>query len=171
MSMAVFNNGVKFGYRVANWNITRGLDYWASDLSTKILSEEVREFWLAYTNKSIVDMLDAYADVRFVYEGRMFLFAVHKWNSIEELTKAKADFDILMDYAASQMHAMLMILDNIGLRQHHLDDIFSIVCDANDKKHSEKNGDGKITKGPDWYKPEGKIEEYFDKLNLKVEFK
>ncbi len=160
-----------FGNRVASWNFTRGLDYWDSNLSVKILSEEVREFWTAYANKSIIDMLDAYADVRFVLEGRVFLFGIHNWKSIEELTKGVAEYNILISYAETQMSNILGILHGIGFREHHLDDIFNIVCYANDKKHAEKNGDGKITKGPDWYKPEGKIEEYFNTLNLKVDFK
>ena len=160
-----------FGHRVASWNFTRGLDYWASDLSVKILSEEVREFWTAYANKSIIDMLDAYADVRFVFEGRVFLFGIHNWKSLEELARGSADYDILVRYADNQMSHIMNILNGMGFRDHHLDAVFEIVCDANDKKHAEKNGDGKITKGPDWYKPEGKIEEYFNTLNLKVDFK
>lgn len=157
--------------RVAHWNYTRGLDYWKSDLSVKILSEEVREFWIAYAERRFIDMLDAYADVRFVLEGSEFLFSVHHFQSIQELNEFTSDYKIIMEYGQTQLGLIKDILLDLGLTAGNLRIIFEIVCDANDKKHAEKNGDGKITKGPNWYKPEGKIEEYINKLNLKIEFK
>ncbi len=159
------------GNRVAHWNYTRGLDYWKSDLSVKILSEEVREFWVAYAERRFIDMLDAYADVRFVLEGREFLYSVHHFHTIKELDELTSDYKIVKDYGAGQLYAIQNILLELGMTYANLNYIFEIVCDANDKKHAEKTGEGKITKGPDWYKPEGKIEEYINKLNLKIEFK
>lgn len=159
------------GNRVAHWNYTRGLDYWKSDLSVKILSEEVREFWVAYAERRFIDMLDAYADVRFVLEGREFLYSVHHFQTIQELNELTSDYKTVKEYGDNQLHSIKNILLDLGLTMNNLNSIFEIVCDANDKKHAEKNGDGKITKGPDWYKPEAKIEEYINKLNLKIEFK
>jgi len=159
------------GNRVAHWNYTRGLDYWKSDLSVKILSEEIREFWVAYAERRFIDMLDAYADVRFVLEGREFLYSVHHFQTIQELDELTSDYNLVMTYGKTQLERIKDILIELGLTTANLRVIFELVCDANDKKHAEKTGEGKITKGPDWYKPEGKIEEYIKSLNLKIEFK
>ncbi len=108
------------GNRVAHWNYTRGLDYWKSDLSVKILSEEVREFWVAYAERRFIDMLDAYADVRFVLEGREFLFSVHHFQSIQELDELTSDYKVVMDYGKAQLEIIRDILLELGLTTANL---------------------------------------------------
>lgn len=156
-------------FKAARWNNDRGLDTWQSNLSIKILSEEVREFWKAYAEDSIVDMLDAYADVRFVHEGRLFLFSVTKFESIEALRSATTDYELVYTYGVGQLNLIGEILTiGKGLSQANLDYIYDIVCEVNDLKHKERDANGKITKGPNWYPPENRIREYLNSLNINI---
>lgn len=154
-------------FRAAKWNYDRGLT-WGSQVSMKILSEEVQEFWKAWVEKDIVEMLDAFADIKFVIHGREFLFSMVKHLSTEEYYKDEKTYYSIMSYGYNNLDRARTILIDLGFSDGDLLAVYNIVCDANDKKHKERDGNGKVTKGPDWENPNLAILEYVKTLNLNL---
>lgn len=163
--------------RVAIWNDgpvheelgggTRGNNKFNFAFDLPLLSEEVIEFYKALASNDTVEMVDAYCDVRFVWEGIEFKYGcisydyndVSNWNL---LNTNMQEFRALESYYNSHKYKMLGILETelFGITEDSytktlkvLDDAFNIVCEANEQKGTIKDANNKTMKGPKWVNP------------------
>lgn len=179
--------------RVAIWNDgavpeelgggTRGNNTFNFAFDLPLLSEEVKEFYKALANNDIVEMVDAYCDVRFVWEGIEFKYGctIYNYNDIGNLeffTNIEKDFRALENYAARHRDKMLDLLDkdlfgsntkdSYANTLELLDEAFNIVCDANEQKGTIKDDKNKTMKGPKWVNPADSIKELLIANGVKV---
>ena len=163
--------------RVAIWNDgpvpeelgggARGNNTFNFAFDLPLLSEEVKEFYKALANNDIVEMVDAYCDVRFVWEGIEFKYGcisydyndVNNWNF---LNTNEQEFRALECYKDKHRYRMLDLLetDLFGNTEESykqtldlLDAAFDIVCEANEQKGTIKDDNNKTMKGPKWVNP------------------
>lgn len=163
--------------RVAMWNDgpvhedlgggTRGNNTFNFAFDLPLLSEEVKEFYKALANNDLVEMVDAYCDVRFVWEGIEFKYGcisydyndVNNWNF---LNTNEQEFRALECYKDKHRYRMLDLLetDLFGNTEESykqtldlLDAAFDIVCTANEQKGTIKDANTKTMKGPKWVNP------------------
>lgn len=163
--------------RVAIWNDgpvpeelgggTRGNNKFNFAFDLPLLSEEVKEFYKALANNDIVEMVDAYCDVRFVWEGIEFKYGcisyeyndVNNWNF---LNTNEQEFRALEYYKDKHRYKMLDLLetDLFGNTEESykktlklLDAAYNIVCEANEQKGTVKDENDKTMKGPNWVNP------------------
>lgn len=144
--------------RVAKWNFDRNNTSFDLELEKNMLAEEAQEFkdgMVDYLNaiKGIdqeaildakVEMVDAYADFAFVYQGTRF-----------KALGTMMDFsgvDYTLDY-------MEMVLKDANISHMVLDAAFDAVVAANEAKGTQKVN-GKIQKGADWVDPKSQIRMY-----------
>lgn len=179
--------------RVAIWNDgpvpealgggTRGNNTFNFAFDLPLLSEEVKEFYKALANNDIVEMVDAYCDVRFVWEGIEFKYGcisyeyneVNNWNV---LNTNEQEFRALECYYRLHRHKMLDILETelFGIECDDaykntldlLDAAFNIVCEANEQKGTIKDANNKTMKGPKWVNPADSIKELLIANGVKV---
>lgn len=178
--------------RVAIWNDgpvpedlgggTRGNNTFNFAFDLPLLSEEVKEFYKALANNDIVEMVDAYCDVRFVWEGIEFKYGcisydyndVNNWNF---LSTNEQEFKALESYNIEHKYKMLDILktelfgnteDSYTQTLELLDVAFDIVCTANEQKGTIKDANTKTMKGPNWVNPADSIKELLIANGVKV---
>ena len=183
--------------RVAIWNDglvpdelgggTRGNNEFKPGFDLGLLSEEVKEFYKAMANNDLVEMVDAYCDVRFVWEGIEFKYGMisysYETNSdLKVLEVNEKAFEQLEKYYIRHEHKMFKILNRIVYSTDRfnspryikaidnnvncfsyketkeiLDEAFNIVCEANEQKGTIKDSKGKTMKGPKWVNPADRI--------------
>ena len=179
--------------RVAIWNDglvpeelgggTRGNNTFNFAFDLPLLSEEVKEFYKALANNDIVEMVDAYCDVRFVWEGVEFKYGcisydyndVNNWNL---LNTNEQEFRALESYNDKHRYRMLDLLetelygnnskDSYDKTLKLLDAAFNIVCTANEQKGTIKDANKKTMKGPKWINPADSIRELLIANGVKV---
>ena len=150
--------------QVAKWNYDRDNTNFDKDLERRMLAEEAQEFKDALNDyfdvdaeakkKAIVDMVDAWADFKFVLQGSYYK---HLGSNIS--------FNFGM--YESQLEYMKEILCDLGVYNWTLNECYKAVIDANNAKGTAKV-DGKIQKGEFWRDPKETIykilldEEVFD---------
>ncbi len=173
--------------RVAIWNDgpvaeelgggTRGNDKFNPTFDLALLSEEVKEFYKNLAKNDIVEMFDAVADMKFVWEGIAFKYGCVDYsytafnlNSFYENEKA---FISIRSYYFGHYHTATEELCNYimlltcatdseatyNLTLDTINEVFDIVCEANEQKGTVKNADGKTMKGPKWVNPADRIKE------------
>lgn len=163
--------------RVAVWNGgvvpkelgggTRGNTEFKPEFDLGLLSEEVKEFYTAVANKDIVEMLDAYADMRFVWEGIEFKYGMVAYSYDADLVAFERNekmFDMIRSYYYGHCHtAYKSIKEALGnkfsetLFETLTDTVFNFVCEANEQKGTDKDEKGKTIKGPKWVNPADRI--------------
>lgn len=178
--------------RVAIWNDgpvledlgggTRGNNTFNFAFDLPLLSEEVKEFYKALANNDIVEMVDAYCDVRFVWEGIEFKYGcisydyndINNWNF---LATNEQEFKALESYYCKHKYKMLNLLetDLYGNTDESytktlklLDVAFNIVCEANEQKGTVKDANNKTMKGPKWVNPAVSIALLLEDNGVKV---
>lgn len=178
--------------RVAIWNNgpvpeelgggTRGNNTFNFAFDLPLLSEEVKEFYKALANNDIVEMVDAYCDVRFVWEGIEFKYGcisyeyndVNNYKLLVEHTQQFKDIEL---YYREHKYKMLDILETelFGNTEYPyektlelLDAAFNIVCEANEQKGTIKDANNKTMKGPKWVNPADSIRELLIANGVKV---
>jgi hypothetical protein len=179
--------------RVAIWNNgpvpeelgggTRGNNAFNFAFDLPLLSEEVKEFYKALANNDIVEMVDAYCDVRFVWEGIEFKYGcisydyndVNNWNF---LNTNEQEFRAIEVYKNRHRYKMLDLLetdlygnesdDSYDKTLKLLDAAFNIVCEANEQKGTIKDANNKTMKGPKWVNPADSIRELLIANGVKV---
>lgn len=183
--------------RVAIWNDglvpdelgggTRGNNEFKPGFDLGLLSEEVKEFYKAMANNDIVEMVDAYCDTRFVWEGIEFKYGMisYSYETNKDLAILDANmraFELLERYYERHKYKMWCILNKIYSEidiskspayekakntalpayaikglEEILEEAFIIVCEANEQKGTRKDGKGKTMKGPKWVNPADRI--------------
>lgn len=163
--------------RVAKWNGgpvpkelgggTRGNTEFKPEFDLGLLSEEVKEFYTAVANSDLVEMFDAYADIRFVWEGIRFKYGMIAYSYTADLELFEYNekmFKLMREYCEEHMfRAYMCIKEALGTKFSETvftsltDTIFSYVCDANEQKGTEKDEKGKTIKGPKWINPADRI--------------
>lgn len=179
--------------RVAIWNEglvpeelgggTRGNNTFNFAFDLPLLSEEVKEFYKALANNNIVEMVDAYCDVRFVWEGIEFKYGcisydyndVNNWNF---LNTNEQEFRAIENYKDRHRYKMLDLLETelYGTAYEEsydktlklLDAAFNIVCEANEQKGTIKDANNKTMKGPKWVNPADSIRELLIANGVKI---
>lgn len=178
--------------RVAIWNNgpvpeelgggTRGNNTFNFAFDLPLLSEEVKEFYKALANNDIVEMVDAYCDVRFVWEGIEFKYGCisYEYNDVNNyklLVEYTQQFKALELYYREHKYTMLDLLetDLFGNTEDPyektlklLDKAFDIVCEANEQKGTIKDANNKTMKGPKWVNPADSIRELLIANGVKV---
>lgn len=179
--------------RVAIWNDgpvpeelgggTRGNTKFNFAFDLPLLSEEVKEFYKALANNDIVEMVDAYCDVRFVWEGIEFKYGCISYdyndaNNYKYLVGNTQQFKALELYYREHKYKMLDLLetDLFGIESDTsydktlklLDAAFHIVCEANEQKGTIKDANNKTMKGPKWINPANSIRELLIANGVKV---
>ena len=167
--------------RVAIWNDgpvseelgggTRGNDNFKPTFDLALLSEEVKEFYKAMARNDLVEMFDAVADMKFVWEGIEFKYGCTSYSytasSLEEFYNNEKAFSSIETYyrrhkyeAEEQLYNYLLELtmatDKEALYNVTIDtinEVFAIVCTANEQKGTIKDTNGKTMKGPRWVNP------------------
>lgn len=146
--------------KVAKWNFDRNNTNFDMELEINMLAEEAQEFKegvVDYLNaiKGIdkeailnakVEMVDAYADFAFVYQGTLF----KALGTMVDLSGVL----VTLDY----MEAMLK---DANISPMVMDSAFDAVVAANEAKGTQKI-DGKIQKGDDWVDPKARIRMYLE---------
>lgn len=179
--------------RVAIWNDgpvpaelgggTRGNNTFDINFDLPLLSEEVKEFYKALANNDIVEMVDAYCDVRFVWEGIEFKYGSNSYeyndyNNYKLLVEHTQQFKALELYHREHRYKMLDILETelfssegnetYKNTMHLLDKAFDIVCEANEQKGTIKDENDKTMKGPKWINPAESIRKLLVENGVKV---
>lgn len=179
--------------RVAIWNDgpvpeelgggTRGNNTFNFAFDLPLLSEEVKEFYKALANNDIVEMVDAYCDVRFVWEGIEFKYGCisydyNDFNNYKYLVEHTKQFKSLELYYREHKYKMLDLLETDLFGNNYessyantlelLDEAFNIVCKANEQKGTIKDANNKTMKGPNWVNPADSIRELLIANGVKV---
>ncbi len=141
----------------AKFNKDRGFT-WDSDKSITLLSEEVAEFWNAYAEGDLVEMVDAWCDAKFVWEGRKYLFGSRKFDSVNSLDRVRAEFLLIRYYWMQQDKFMKDLLYKVGgITESALSEAFEIVCRANSRKALSYDAGLKVDKPEGWVPPQEEI--------------
>lgn len=179
--------------RVAIWNDgpvsdelgggTRGNNTFNFAFDLPLLSEEVKEFYKALANNDIVEMVDAYCDVRFVWEGIEFKYGCisYDYNDVTNykyLVEHTQQFKAIELYHREHKCTMLELLETelFGIESDTsykqtldlLDAAFNIVCEANEQKGTIKDANTKTMKGPKWINPAVSIRKLLVENGVKV---
>lgn len=173
--------------RVAKWNGgpvpeelgggTRGNTEFKPAFDLGLLSEEVREFYLAMANEDLIEMFDAYADMQFVYEGIEFKYGMIAYDynaeNINLFFENEKAFSMIRSYYYGHRHeAYKCIAKHLGVKYSEklldnlLDTVFNYVCEANEQKGTEKDEKGKTIKGPKWVNPAESIKKLLKSKGL-----
>ena len=135
-----------------------------------LITEEIKEFYIALANDDLVEMVDAYCDVKFVYLGIVFKVgcttASYTAIDINNHLKLVNDSEEVLSYANRQMSAMRLILSDFCITNRILQQAFDIVCEANDQKGTIKDDKGKTMKGPKWVNPAETIKQLLIQYNV-----
>lgn len=184
MRVAIWNDGI---VPVELGGGTRGNNEFKPGFDLGLLSEEVKEFYKAMANNDIVEMVDAYCDTRFVWEGIEFKYGMisYSYETNKDLAILDANmraFDLLERYYEKHKYKMWCTLNKLYseiditkspayIKAKHtalpayaikgleeiLEEAFIIVCEANEQKGTIKDSKGKTMKGPKWVNPADRI--------------
>ena len=178
--------------RVAIWNGglvheelgggTRGNTNFNINFDLPLLSEEVKEFYKALANNDIVEMVDAYCDVRFVWEGILFKYGCisYEYNNPNNYKLLKEDtehFNIMEEYYRRHKYEMFELLEtelygdtdeSYSQTLVLLDVAFDLVCEANEQKGTVKDNNNKTMKGHKWVNPADSIKALLTLNGVKV---
>ena len=171
---------VKQFIRVAKWNDgpvpvelgggTRNNNVCNPPFDLALNTEEIKEFYKALVNSDLVEMVDAYADTKFVYYGILYklgnLTTSYKAINIDSFKKIVEDTIYNLKYIRMQLESMYQILYTFEIYTDILDKAFDIVCDANEQKGTVKNEYGKTIKGSKWVNPAEAIKELLERNGL-----
>ena len=166
--------------RVAKWNDgpvpvelgggTRNNNVCNTPFDLALNTEEIKEFYKALVNSDLVEMVDAYADTKFVYYGILYklgnLTTSYKAINIDSFKKIVEDTIYNLKYIRMQLESMYQILYTFEIYTDILDKAFDIVCDANEQKGTVKNEYGKTIKGSKWVNPAEAIKELLERNGL-----
>lgn len=166
--------------RVAKWNDgpvpvelgggTRNNNVCNPPFDLALNTEEIKEFYKALVNSDLVEMVDAYADTKFVYYGILYklgnLTTSYKAINIDSFKKIVEDTIYNLKYIRMQLESMYQILYTFKIYTDILDKAFDIVCDANEQKGTVKNEYGKTIKGSKWVNPAESIKELLERNGL-----
>ncbi len=140
--------------RIADWNMERNNLDLNSKLEIEMIMEEVKEYYEADT---FIDRLDAVADIIFVAVGTY--------------TKATKNFHLVQDNYLAPLE--MVLTDFVGRYEVEginveitavITEVLNIVIDANERKGTNKDENGKIIKPDDFISPEDTISDYIDYL-------
>jgi hypothetical protein len=173
--------------RVAIWNDgpvaeelgggTRGNDSFNSAFDLALLSEEVKEFYKHMAKNDLVEMLDAIADMKFVWEGIQFKYGCTSYSytacNLDQFYANEKAFSAIRSYYYYHFHEstdvvyehiMQVTKDTdreamLNLTMDTVNEVFDIVCEANEQKGTVKDSNGKTMKGPKWVNPADRIRE------------
>lgn len=150
--------------RIIAWNRERNNLKFDIDLETQMLTEEAQEFYQAET---LVDRIDAWCDFIFVGTGTIIKYLAVKSKCFADQKEMVEQVDFLSSWMEHQRMQMVELLteevSDIWPKMHHseedlLDELLrkclDIVIDANEKKGTTKDENGKVIKHPDFQKPE-----------------
>lgn len=142
--------------RIIDWNLIRGLldCPFNPALQTAMLTEESREFYTAYAEDNIVDMIDAYCDFVFVLRGAQASLIATDFGEDYQAYRTALD---IVNGATNQGFMLLEILCKVcPIGPNDIEECFNYVIDANDAKPRDKKS-GKIIKGDAWVDPKIRI--------------
>lgn len=145
--------------QVAQWNIDRDNTKFDRDLEFDMLAEEAQEFkdgMIQHGKASadearmdaIVEMVDAWADYRFVLQGTMFK------------ALGSTGYGFISEHQFEQYMFNILRLD-FKISIDTLINSYQAVIDANNAKGTSKVN-GKIQKGMDWVDPKSVIKGLLD---------
>lgn len=171
---------VKQFIRVAKWNDglvpeelgggTRNNNVCNPPFDLALNTEEVKEFYKALVNGDLVEMVDAYADTKFVYYGILYklgnLTTSYEAINIDSFKKTVDDTIYNLKYIRMQLESMYQILYTFEVYTDILNKAFDIVCEANEQKGTVKNEYGKTIKGSKWVNPAEAIKKLLDTNGL-----
>lgn len=154
-------NIYKYSSEVRKWNQLRDNTTFSEELELNMLGEEYKEYLAATT---ITDRFDALCDYVFVYLGTLSKidWNVMEYDTLEEYFKVKDGFK---QYAETMIDIMIweLMVDCFNSAEE-FEQVFETcmryVINANNKKGTEKNAEGKIQKGKDWVDPKHDIKNY-----------
>jgi hypothetical protein len=138
--------------KVANWNFTRNNTNFSKELEERMLLEEAQEFkdgmndlFKAFNNEgsildSIVEMVDAWADYKFVLQGTQY-----KYLGCSE------PFD-MNSKIATENYMFSVLYKDLGIAPRVLKECYEAVIVANSLKGTTKVN-GKIQKSKSWKDP------------------
>ena len=166
--------------RVAKWNDgpvpvelgggTRNNNVCNTPFDLALNTEEIKEFYKALVNGDLVEMVDAYADTKFVYYGILYklgnLTTSYSAINIDSFKEIVEDTIYNLKYIRMQLESMYQILYTFKIYTDILDKAFDIVCDANEQKGTVKNEYGKTIKGSKWVNPAESIKELLERNGL-----
>ena len=171
---------VKQFIRVAKWNDglvpeelgggTRNNNVCNPPFDLALNTEEIKEFYKALVNGDLVEMVDAYADTKFVYYGILYKLGNLTTNydaaDIDSFKKTVEDTIYILKYIRMQLESMYQILYTFEVYTDVLNKAFDIVCEANEQKGTVKNEYGKTIKGAKWVNPAEAIKKLLDMNGL-----
>lgn len=158
---------------------TRGNSMFNPSFDIGLLSEEVVEFYTNLANDDIVEMIDAYCDMKFVWEGIIFKYGMikYEYNNSEVLDQLELDtkaFLAIRSYYethASQARECLETKFESLHKLTYLDSIlqthYKFVCEANEQKGTAKDEKGKTIKGTKWVDPGIRLRELLNSKSIK----
>lgn len=161
--------GTKLIDRVFKWNLERFNTQFKPEFDIALLSEEVAEFYTAAAKQDLVEMVDAYCDTEFVYQGIQFKYGmiryVYNLDGEKQLEKNTSAFRRITNYYNYHRALMLNTLIDKRVYTDTLNKCFKLVCDANDAKGTARDEKGKTMKGPNWFNPADAIREVLEARN------
>lgn len=141
---------------------------WDADVSTGLLTEEIAEFWEAFAREDLVEMLDAFADIWYVVEGRQFLFGSTKMTDFAHFANEKVKYDLIMAYGRQTLNLIRAELEeyNPKINPEFRQKVIDIVSETNGLKSLKHNAQGKVEKPVDWVSPQAQIKELLTSHNI-----
>ena len=158
---------------------TRGNVVFNPSFDMGLLSEEVVEFYTNLALDDLVEMIDAYCDMRFVWEGILFKYGMIKYdyNNSEVLDQlildTKAFSAIRSYYYAHEVQARECLetkfesIHKLTYLDAILETHYEFVCEANELKGTAKDEKGKTIKGKNWVDPGIRLRELLNNKGIK----
>lgn len=178
--VAIWNGGiVPVELRGKDGSDTRGNIEFNPNFDMGLLSEEVVEFYTNLALDDIVEMIDAYCDMKFVWEGILFKYGMikYEYNStdvIEQLEINTRAFSAIRSYyyahegqALDCLVAKFEDLRKTTFLEQILKAHYTFVCEANELKGTAKDEKGKTIKGKNWIDPGLRLKELLNKKGIK----
>ena len=178
--VAIWNGGiVPVELRGKDGSATRGNTEFNPVFDLGLLSEEVVEFYTNLALNDIVEMIDAYCDMQFVWEGIKFKYGMIKYDYtnenniklLKENTEAYYAIGSYYDTNEAQVYGCLIdyfkAVHKETFLQAILDTHYIFVCEANELKGTAKDDKGKTIKGKNWIDPGIRLKELLNKKGIK----
>lgn len=178
--VAIWNGGiVPVELRGKEGSDTRGNTEFNPVFDLGLLSEEVVEFYTNLALDDIVEMIDAYCDMKFVWEGIKFKYGMIKYdysnpenlNLLKENTEAYYAIRSYYDDNEAKVYGCLIdyfkAVHKETFLQAILDTHYIFVCEANELKGTAKDDKGKTIKGKNWIDPGLRLKELLNKKGIK----
>ena len=178
--VAIWNGGiVPVELRGKEGSDTRGNTEFNPIFDLGLLSEEVVEFYTKLAKNDIVEMIDAYCDTRFVWEGIQFKFGMIKYDysntdNIKLLKENTEAYSAIRSYyyeSEVQMHNCLSEYFRAEHKETFLEAIldthYIFVCEANELKGTAKDTKGKTIKGKNWVDPGDRLKIILNNKGIK----